>query len=242
MSNYPNDFLETLKLVTAKRPKIIIEHILKNGSITSQEIKELYGYNHPPRAVRDVREHGIPIETYSVIGNDGRKIAAYKFGNPNKINYTISKKSGRTILSKILKKALIDKYGAKCFIYLEKMDESSLQIDHRVPYEIAGEQTSEHLDSFMLLSPSANRAKSWTCEHCNNWIKKDKTFCLSCFWASPENYDHIAGKIEKVIFLIFTGNEIEDYNKLIQISSNNTTQSTIKKVLHNYLLKKTKKK
>ena len=26
----------------------------------------------------------------------------------------------------------------------------------------------------MLLSPSANRDKSWACEHCDNWNKKDK--------------------------------------------------------------------
>jgi len=25
-------------------------------------------------------------------------------------------------------------------------------------------------DDFMLLSGSANRAKSWFCEHCENWI------------------------------------------------------------------------
>ena len=166
------DILSVLEIVTGKRAKTVINHILEKGFITSQEIKELYGYNPPPRAIRDIREHGIPIDTYSVIGKDGRNIAAYKFGNPSKINYSLAKKTGRTILSQRLKKALIDKFGAKCFIYLEKMDESSLQIDHRIPYEISGEQPPENIDSFMLLSPSANRAKSWTCEHCANWEKK----------------------------------------------------------------------
>jgi beta-galactosidase len=45
----------------------------------------------------------------------------------------------------------------------------------------------------MLLCPSANRAKSWTCEHCKNRIKKDVAFCIKCFWTHPEKYDHIAG-------------------------------------------------
>jgi hypothetical protein len=87
----------------------------------------------------------------------------------------------------------------------------------------------ENIDSFMLLSPSANRAKSWTCEHCANWEKKDKELCLRCYWAFPENYDHIAGKIEKVVTLIFTGDEINDYNQLIEISGKDTTQSMVKK-------------
>jgi len=48
--------------VTAKRPKTVIDHILQHGFITTEELKEQYGYNHPPRAVRDVRENGIPID------------------------------------------------------------------------------------------------------------------------------------------------------------------------------------
>lgn len=123
MVEYPQYFIDKLKSVQSKRPKTVIEHILRHGFITSQEIKDLYGYNHPPRAIRDVREHGIPIITYSVTGTDGRKIAAYKFGNPCEISKNISKNKGRTVLSKAIKMALIEKYGPKCFIYLENLNE-----------------------------------------------------------------------------------------------------------------------
>ena len=198
-------------------------------------MKDTYGYDHPPRAARDVREHGVPIITYRITGNNGRRLAAYKFGDPNDVSNNLSKTAGRTVLTKALKQALIDKYGAKCFIYLENMDEAVLQIDHRVPYEIDGEQGNNNIDIFMLLSPSANRAKSWTCEHCENWIKKDRDFCIRCFWAHPENYDHVAGKYEKVITIVFTGNEIEDYQKLIELAGEKTAQETIKEILHEYL-------
>lgn len=77
MTAYPKAFLELLESVTEKRPRTVIQHILKHGYITSQELKDLYGYNHPPRAARDVREHGIPLVIYRVEGADGRKIAAY---------------------------------------------------------------------------------------------------------------------------------------------------------------------
>lgn len=235
MSEYSSEFLALLESVTAKRPRTVIQHILKNGYITSQELKDFYGYNHPPRAIRDVREYGIPLVTYRVQGIDGRSIAAYKFGNPNDAKNSLSKASGRTVLSKALKQALIEKYGAKCFIYLEKMDDAVLQVDHRVPYEIGGEHDEKDIEYFMLLSPSANRAKSWTCEHCINWEKKDKDFCLHCFWAHPESYDHVAGRIEKVISIIFTGDEIEDYNRLVSLAGEETAQATIKKILHEHL-------
>ena len=235
MSEYPEEFLELLESVTAKRPRTVIQHILEHGFITSEELKDTYGYNHPPRAVRDVREYGIPLVTYRVTGTDGRRIAAYKFGNPSDIKNNLSKSAGRTVLSKALKQALMEKYGPKCFVYLETMDESVLQVDHRIPYEIGGEHDENDIDYYMLLSPSANRAKSWTCEHCENWDKKDSSFCLRCFWAHPENYDHVAGKYERIISLVFTGDEIEDYYKLIKLSGKEKAQEVIKQIIHEHL-------
>lgn len=235
MKEYPEEFLELLQSVTAKRPRTVIQHILEHGYITSEELKDTYGYNHPPRAVRDVREYGIPLVTYRVTGNDGRSIAAYKFGDPSDMKNNLSKSAGRTVLSKALKQALIEEYGAKCFVYLESMDESVLQVDHRIPYEIGGEHDEKDIGYYMLLSPSANRAKSWTCEHCENWERKDSSFCLRCFWTHPENYDHVAGKYERIISLVFTGDEIEDYYKLIQLSGEEKAQETIKQILHEYL-------
>jgi hypothetical protein len=161
-------------------------------------------------------------------------IAAYKFGDPSEATNALSKLAGRTVLSKALKQALLDKYGSKCFVYLEEMDERLLQVDHRVPYEIGGEPSESDLDLFMLLSPSANRAKSWSCEHCENWIAKDPAFCMKCFWASPEDYEHVAGNKQKVIAIVFTGNEIEDYNRLIEATGLEGAQSFIKNLIHEH--------
>ena len=73
----PPGFVDLCKAVTANRPWVI-DHILKHGFITTQDLDDTYGYNHPPRAVRDVKEHGIPIEMFRVKGGNGRKIAAYR--------------------------------------------------------------------------------------------------------------------------------------------------------------------
>lgn len=215
MSNLPKDFIALCHSVTAKRPKTVIDHILAHGFITTEELKETYGYNHPPRAVRDVREHGIHIETFRITGTDGRKIAAYRFGDVTERKFT--KLSGRTGLSKKIKEALVEKYGGKCFIYLEEIDERELQIDHRVPYEVGGDGQGGELnpEDFMLLSGSANRAKSWSCEHCENWNNiKDRTICLTCYWAYPESYAHIAMRQLRRIDLVWQGDEVDIYEKL----------------------------
>lgn len=124
----PDDFIKICQSVTAKRPRSVIEHIMQYGFVTTEELKETYGYNHPPRAARDVRELGIPLKTFRVTGSDGRKIAAYKFGDISNVRF--SRVSGRTGLSKRIKEELIKKYGCKCFIYLEELDKRELQIDH----------------------------------------------------------------------------------------------------------------
>ena len=231
---YPKKILERLNAVTAKRPRTVIQHILKHGFITTEELETLYGYKHAPRAARDVREQGIPLEMYRVKSTDGRNIGAYRFGDLTKIDNNIAKAKGRTVLAKALKSALIEKYGPKCFVYSQPIDERLLQIDHRIPYEIGGDQDG-NIEHYMLLSPSANRAKSWTCEHCPNWEKKDKSFCIGCFWAYPESYTHIAGKNQRQIIVTFTGNEIEDYNRLIDLVGFENAELTIKRMIKDYL-------
>lgn len=227
----PDNFVELCRSVTAKRPKAVIEHILQYGFISTEELKNTYGYNHPPRAARDVREHGIPLDTFRVTGSDGRKIAAYRFGDISKARF--SRLSGRTVLSKQLKDELITKYTCKCFIYLEEVDERELQIDHRVPFEVDGEPKLES-EHFMLLCGSANRAKSWSCQHCENWNSiKDKVICLSCYWAYPENYTHIAMRQVRRVDLVWQGEGIEIYERLKQhaVNLNKDIPELIKEII-----------
>ena len=165
--------------------------------------------------MRDVKEHGIPIEMFRVEGRDGWKIAAYRFGDPTTVRLT--KFSGRTALSNKLRQALIEKHGPRCAIYMEEFPERELQIDHRIPYEVGGEPDPQklNLNDFMLLCSSANRAKSWSCEHCLNrrQLKKPKV-CLGCYWASPEKYTHIAMREERRLDILWSGAEVTSYDKL----------------------------
>lgn len=210
---FSQEFLDLCRSVTLKRPKTVIEHILIHGQITTEELKVIYGYSHPPRAAQDVKDHGIPIERITVIGSDGRKIAAYRFGD-----YAAPKMrrfSGRTALSKRIKKELLAKYGCRCSIYLAELPEADLQIDHRVPFGIGGESAAMSVEDFMLLCRSANRTKSWSCEHCENWRNlKKREVCLSCYWANPENYTHVAMQQLRRVDLMWKGAETAHYEQL----------------------------
>jgi len=211
----PREFIKKCKSVKAKRPRTVIEHILEYGYITTEELKVKYGYNHPPRAARDVKEQGIPLEMFRVTGSDGRKIGAYRFGDPTKTRY--SKLSGRTAFAKKLKNMLVDMNGCRCAIYLEEFDERSLQIDHRVPFEVAGDDdtTKDDPNSYMLLCGSANRAKSWSCEHCVNWCEmKNPEICQRCYWSYPEDYDHVAMRRARRVDIMWNGDEVSVYDRL----------------------------
>ena len=218
---YPKEFLKHLKSITNKRAKIVIDHILKHGFISTQDLENTYGYKHPPRAARDVREAGIPLETYNIKSKEGKSIAAYKFGDITKLQ--LNKVAGRFVFPKEFKLKLYELSNDKCFICNGEFEERHLQVDHRVPYEVGGDvNEARELEEFMLLCGSCNRAKSWSCEHCLNW-KEDKkpSLCMNCYWGNPLNYHHIALKEIRRLDLQWSGEEVKYYDAIRVIAEQN---------------------
>lgn len=210
---------EHLERITNKRARIVIEHIMEHGFITTEDLEKKYGYNHPPRAARDVREAGIPLETYRVQSSDGRSIAAYRFGDLAKIRG--QRLQGRKTFPKKLKDQLYVLSAGKCAICGGEYEARYLQIDHRVPYEVAGDESDENWDpkDYMLLCGSCNRAKSWSCEHCINWTdEKQPQVCHACYWAKPENYSHIALREVRRLDLLWEEDEVQTYERLKQVA------------------------
>ncbi len=212
---YPEDFLERLKAVTGKRARIVVEHILEYGSITTEDLEKRYGYSHPPRAARDVREQGLPLETFYVKNAVGQRIAAYRFGDPSTLRK--GRASGRRRFSKAFKEKLLDRQGSKCAICSKEFASRYLQIDHRVPYEVGGDPVEERRDpdAHMLLCRSCNRAKSWSCEHCKNWLEDHapETY-RSCYWGSSASYTHIALSPLRRLDVTWSGENVSVYDEL----------------------------
>jgi hypothetical protein len=207
------EFLQLCESVMAKRARTVIDHILKHGVITNEELSEQYGYDHPPRAIRDVRENGIPLITHNVTSpKTGRRMGAYTFDDLGNIRR--GRVGGRKAFSKKFKMDLIAEYGARDAFSGEALDERYLQIDHRIPYEIAGDGEEMKIADFMLIDGSSQRSKSWSCEHCENFREiRDASICRACFWASPESYDHVAMEEKRRAEIVWAGEEVEDYER-----------------------------
>mgnify|MGYP001009877421 FL=1 len=151
MKKYPKELIKLTESITNKREKIVINHIMKHGFITTEDLEKTYGYNHPPRAARDVREAGIPLETFKIKSTDGKSIAAYRFGDITKIHK--NRIGGRLVFSKEFKKHLYNENHGHCYICNGIFEERYLQIDHRVPYEISGDgdRFQNNNSGYMLL-------------------------------------------------------------------------------------------
>jgi hypothetical protein len=212
---YPEEFVNLLHQITSKRPRIVALHILEHGFVTTEQLETLYGYKHPPRAACDLRELGIPLETTRVKDSSERSIAAYRFGDLTKV--VNDRLAGRRVIPKRFKQALLAHSGNKCNICQTVYDGRYLQVDHRVPYGVAGDTISAERDinDYMLICAECNRAKSWSCEHCSNWQEaKLPTVCLACYWAKPENYKHIALRKMRRVEVVWEDAETEIYDRL----------------------------
>lgn len=197
-----------------KRAIAVLKALLDKGSITTDELNEM-GYNHPPRAVGDVRDAGIPIVTGSATSEKtGRRMAVYSFGDPEMIQQ--GRVGGRSAFPKTFKPALIKRYGSIDCITGATLDPKVLQIDHRIPYRIAGDAGLEDHDveEYMLLDASSQRAKSWACEHCRNMDIRDEAICRTCYWAFPEAYEHIAMEPYRRVDLTWQGSDVEVHDRL----------------------------
>lgn len=158
---FPKEILEKAKMIAGKRSRVVVDHILKHGSITTDRHDRL---------------------------------------------------RGRRILSKEFHEQVCTIHGFKCGICQTSYESRYLQLDHRVPFEVSGEPATPELKEYMPLCGSCNRAKSWSCEHCDNWLeKKEPAICATCYWASPEDYDHVAMRPMRWLDVVWEGQEIADF-------------------------------
>lgn len=234
----PADFIEQLKAITKKRPRAVIDHILEHGFVTTEELTTLYGYEHAPRAARDVREEGVPLETFRVKSSSGRSIGAYRFGDLSTIRH--DRIGGRVAFSKDFKERIIQSSDSRCAICTTAYEPRYLQVDHRVPYEVLGDSFlgDRKTEDYMLLCASCNRAKSWSCEHCENWMAiKKPEICATCYWADPERYQHIALRPMRRLDLVWSEGETSIYDQLKAQSQaeNETMPDFVKDILRKHL-------
>lgn len=196
-----------------QRASLLVDTILTKGFMSTVELGQA-GYEHPPRAARDVKELGIPLISPRA-RVDGRSVAHYRFPDQVVLDRDAA---GRRVLPPGLKRELIDSHGPIDAFSGSKLPASMLEVDHRIPFGILPD-SYDSLDpnEFMLVSASMNRTKSWECEHCPNWTYRDPTVCELCYWAIPDQeYEHIATFQIRRLDLAWTGDvEVDAFEGIL---------------------------
>ncbi len=200
------ELLTRIAQVTNKRARLVLDTIAEKGNITTEELQRL-GYEHAPSAARDVRELGFTLVTTMVKNANGKRMAQYSLA----LNVEAGK-TGRLQLPKKERDTIIGTAGGKCQLCGATHD---LQVDHRVPYQVAGESLKGSANPYMVLDGTCNRRKSWICEHCPNLMRYKKvSTCKSCYWANPEQHTHVAMEELRRVDLVFSGKETKAFDKL----------------------------
>lgn len=210
----PAKLLQRIKTVTNKRARFVLDSIVKNGSISTIQLKEA-GYDHPPRAARDAVELGFALTRIKAKRRDGQTIAAYVF-DERELDPNLT---GRVVLAKKERDAIIKRKGSKCNLCGAV---HNIQVDHRIPFQVAGESQRDETDPYQLLDGACNRRKSWTCEHCQNWLElKNFDMCRSCYWANPDTYTHVAMQQERRVDIVWKDEEVKQFEKLRRAADKN---------------------
>ncbi|MCG5472215.1 HNH endonuclease [Micromonospora sp. LAH09] len=167
------------------------------------------GYDHPPRAIADIKDAGVEIKM-NMVFVAGRRMARYELVP----KISDGSMTGRRALPKAFKEGLCAQWFHRCAVCNGKFTTRELQADHRIPYRISGESPELSLEDFMPLCPSCNRAKSWSCENCPNWERRIASECETCLWGSPQEYLHIATVPERRLHLSWSGEEVQEFDRL----------------------------
>ena len=191
----------------SKRAKTVIRAFLQRGTMSTDELAAL-GYEHPPRAVRDVKDVGLPVVKEMVRSpRTGRPMAVYRFGSPDEIRERETQ--GRRSFSKGFRKELIAQYGSMDHFDKVTCEANDLTIDHRVPYQVAGDKLELDVKDYMLITMEHQHKKRRACELCPNTDADalDPAICGTCYWAFPENYLHVATANMRRTDVIWQGGE-----------------------------------
>lgn len=205
---YSADFVYWASRVpTSKRAQKALEFLLERGSVTTGELKDA-GYDHPPRAVMDLKDAGFVIVSNNVLV-DGKRMSRYTLVDSMSDDF-----AQRRPIPLTFRKKLFDEHGYRCAVCGGVFIMRMLQADHRVPFMVGGDPEVFDTSDFMPLCASDNRAKSMSCETCPNWLTRDPDTCLTCYWHDPEDYDHVATEDERRLTITARDQDVATIDRL----------------------------
>lgn len=185
-SRHTPEFIEWAQRVkTSKRAQRALEFLLERGSVTTRDLQAI-GYDHPPRAIRDLKDAGFLIDS-EMVTVEGRRMSQYTL-----VDVMSAEFAQRKPIPHAFRQGLFEAHGYRCAVCGGVFITRMLQSDHRVPFHVGGDPEVFDISDFMPLCGSDNRAKSMSCENCPNWTIRNVETCRSCYWHDPEAYSHVA--------------------------------------------------
>ena len=196
----------------SRRAETALDILLERGTVTTAELNEL-GYDHPPRAIGDLKDAGVTI-VRTMVTVEGRRMAQYTL-----VDTTGGSERVRRQLPKRFREQVFSEHAYRCAVCGGQFTSRELQLDHRIPFRIAGDPDELAVEDFMPLCGSDNRGKSWTCEGCVNWTRKDPDMCITCYWANPRSYRHIAGVEERRVIMAIRGEDVAIADRIGELAA-----------------------
>lgn len=199
---YTPEFIEWARQQSMSlRARKALDFLLEHGSVTTGDLKSA-GYDHPPRAVRDLKDAGFIVDS-RLVNINGVRMSRYTLVDSTTENFT-----QRRPIPNAARQKLFEEKGYRCAVCGGVFITRMLQADHRVPFHIGGDPDVFDTRYFMPLCGSDNRAKSMSCETCPNWELRNVATCKTCYWHDPENYTHVATVDERRLTVIARGVDI----------------------------------
>ncbi len=210
-ADYSDEFIQWARAQRkSKRAEAVLDFMLEHGgSVTTGDLARL-GYEHPPRAVMDLRDAGFAYVS-APDRVDGVRMQRYTLIDTMTEGY-----AHRQPIPAAFRETLFSEHGYHCAVCGGQFISRMLQADHRVPFYIGGDPRPFVTDAFMPLCGSDNRAKSMSCENCPNWTVRDPRVCTSCYWHDPEDYTHVATLEERRLSVVVRGADVNVYDKLAE--------------------------
>lgn len=197
----------------SRRARKVLEMLIETeDEVTTLEMQAV-GLGDPASAIRDLKDKGIRM-TKRTLTVEGRRTASYWILTAEEAGSS-DRLEGRTAIPVAFRRELFEAWDSQCAICLTKFPTRLLQPDHRVPFRVAGEVDAFRVEDFMPLCGSHNRQKSFECERCPNYEVGDLAVCNSCYWASPEGYEHVATLPQRNVSITFRSEvEVALFNEM----------------------------
>lgn len=175
------------------RAKVAADLLIKKGTITKYDFENTnVPVSQAPRAIRDLKDHGIPIKTLERISvpQAKTKVSQYAFGSVDDIVST--SKYGRMYNPSGMKEKLVRLHGRVCVFCGKKLSGQDMELDHKLPVNIFGDLSSvERLnpDNYQLVCRKCNRLKREATSHgAFDDRKQGMDIVKQNYWYDPVRY------------------------------------------------------